>query len=178
MTTDPTMPVFPQLEAANATYVDSGGHREASARPTRRLAVVTCMDSRIDVFAVLGLELGDVHVIRTAGARVTDDVLRSLALSTHALGTNQVAVIAHTACGLHDHDGRFADRLSEAMGAAAEARPWFAFADPVEAVRDDCELLRTWEHRPADLTIAGYVLDVADGRLHPAVPPTQAPPPA
>jgi carbonic anhydrase len=176
MTSHPTPPVFSRLEDANEAYVASGEHHEPPARPARRLAVITCMDSRIDVFAVLGLDLGDVHVIRTAGARVTDDVLRSLALSNHVLGTHQVAVIAHTDCGLHDHDGHLADRLAAAMGPAAGAREWFAFTDPAEAVRDDCELLRTWEHRPAELTVAGYVLDVGDGRLHRTVPPTPAPP--
>src|SRR6266700_2285845 len=70
------------------------------ARPSRHLAVVTCMDARIDVFAALGLHLGDAHVIRNAGGRVTDDVLRSLALSTHILGVNTVVVMQHTKCGL------------------------------------------------------------------------------
>ena len=70
------------------------------ARPSLRMAVVTCMDSRIDVFAVLGLHLGEAHVIRNAGGRVTDDVLRSLALSSHVLGVETVVVMQHTQCGL------------------------------------------------------------------------------
>lgn len=170
--------VFSQLEAANSAYVDAGTHREAAVRPVRRLAVVTCMDSRIDVLSMLGLELGDAHVLRTAGGRVTDDVLRSLALSGHALGTDHVAVIAHTGCGLHDHDGGFVDRLVAAMGPAAGEREWYAFADPAQAVRDDCELLRRWSERPAGLTVAGYVLDVGDGRLRRIVAPTPAADPA
>src|SRR4028119_1212283 len=72
----------------------------ADPSPGRRLAVVTCMDARIDVFAVLGLHLGEAHVIRNAGGRVTDDVLRSLALSSHVLGVDSVVVMQHTKCGL------------------------------------------------------------------------------
>src|SRR5438552_11538310 len=78
--------------AARASVADPG--------PSQRLAVVTCMDARIDVFAALGLQLGDAHVIRNAGGRVTDDVLRSLALSTHVLGVDTVVVMQHTKCGL------------------------------------------------------------------------------
>src|SRR5436305_13878607 len=72
----------------------------ADPKPSRRLAVVTCMDARIDVFAVLGLHLGEAHVIRNAGGRVTDDVLRSLALSCHVLGVDTAVVMQHTKCGL------------------------------------------------------------------------------
>src|SRR3954464_11096493 len=78
--------------AARANVTDS--------RPSRQLAVVTCMDARIDVFAVLGLHLGEAHVIRNAGGRVTEDVLRSLALSVHVLGVDTVVVMQHTKCGL------------------------------------------------------------------------------
>lgn len=168
------MSVFTELEAANASYVASGTHREVAVRPERRLAVVTCMDSRIDVHAVLGLDLGDVHVIRTAGARVTDDVLRSLALSQHLLGTSGVAVIGHTSCGLHDHDGNFHGRLADALGDAAADHDWHAFSDPTAAVRTDCERLLTWPLRPTGLTVAGYLLDVTDGRLQPVFAATQA----
>ena len=72
----------------------------ADPRPGRHLAVVTCMDARIDVFAVLGLHLGEAHVIRNAGGRVTDDVLRSLALSSGVLGVDTAVVMQHTKCGL------------------------------------------------------------------------------
>src|ERR1700742_2496921 len=88
-----------RLLSANQSYAAARA-RVADARPGRRLAVVTCMDARIDVFAALGLHLGDAHVIRNAGGRVTDDVLRSLALSTHVLGVDTVAVMQHTKCGL------------------------------------------------------------------------------
>src|SRR6476659_10479454 len=83
-------------------------------RPSRRLAVVTCMDARIDVFAVLGLHLGEAHVIRNAGGRVTEDVLRSLALGGHVLGVDTVVVMQHTKCGL---SGVTDEALQELTGA-------------------------------------------------------------
>ena len=88
-----------RLLAANEGYAAARAN-VADPRPGRRLAVVTCMDARIDVFAVLGLHLGEAHVIRNAGGRVTDDVLRSLALSSHVLGVDTVVVMQHTKCGL------------------------------------------------------------------------------
>src|SRR6202451_697869 len=88
-----------QLLSANKGYAAARAN-VADPRPGRHMAVVTCMDARIDVFAVLGLHLGEAHVIRNAGGRVTDDVLRSLALSTHVLGVDTVVVMQHTKCGL------------------------------------------------------------------------------
>src|SRR5437867_5612716 len=87
------------LLAANEAYAAARAN-VADARPSRRLAIVTCMDARIDVFAALGLHLGEAHVIRNGGGRVTDDVLRSLALSAHVLGVHTVVIMQHTKCGL------------------------------------------------------------------------------
>src|SRR5215212_7655317 len=88
-----------RLLDANDAYAAARAN-VADARPSRRLAIVTCMDARIDVFAVLGLHLGEAHVIRNAGGRITSDVLRSLALSSHVLGVDTVVVMQHTKCGL------------------------------------------------------------------------------
>src|SRR6476659_11331206 len=88
-----------RMLTANEAYAAARAN-VADARPGRRLAIVTCMDARIDVFAALGLHLGEAHVIRNAGGRVTDDVLRSLALSCHVLGVDTVVVMQHTKCGL------------------------------------------------------------------------------
>src|SRR5258707_6283889 len=87
------------LLTANRAY-SAARSNVADPRPSEHLAVVTCMDARIDVFAVLGLHLGEAHVIRNAGGRVTEDVLRSLALSVHVLGVTTVIVMQHTKCGL------------------------------------------------------------------------------
>src|SRR5437762_13930610 len=101
------------LLAANTAYAAARAN-VTDPRPGRHLAVVTCMDARIDVFAVLGLHLGEAHVIRNAGGRVTDDVLRSLALSCHVLGVDTVVVMQHTECGLA---GVSDDELQERTGA-------------------------------------------------------------
>ncbi len=170
------MPPFDALVAANRAYVASGAHRDLPVRPVRNLAVVTCMDSRIAAFPTLGLELGDAHVIRVAGARVTDDVRRSLALSTHLLGTRYVAVVGHTDCGLADPTGDLPERLAEVMGHPAEPRDWHSFTDVAEAVRGDCEDLLGWPDRPEGFEVGGYVLNVRTGELDEVAPPRTAPP--
>src|SRR3954453_15167092 len=88
-----------RILTANEGYAAARSNH-GNPRPLRRLAVVTCMDARIDVFAALGLHLGEAHVIRNAGGRVTEDVLRSLAVSSHVLGVDTVLLVQHTKCGL------------------------------------------------------------------------------
>src|ERR1700748_3741654 len=122
------------LLAGNAGYAAARAN-VADARPGRRLAIVTCMDARIDVFAALGLHLGEAHVLRNAGGRVTDDVLRSLALSTHVLGVDTAVVVQHTRCGLA---GVSDAELREKTGADLE---FFAIDDHAAALRADVELL-------------------------------------
>ncbi len=173
---------YDEVLEANAAYVASGQHRALDVRPARQLAVITCMDARIDAFPTLGLELGDAHVLRNAGARVTDDVLRSLALSTHVLGTRRALVVGHTRCGLHDPDGTTDARLTELMGHPPFTLAWGTFSDPVASIRTDCQRLLLWPDRPEGFVVAGYLLDVDTGGLEGVVPPTAAapvpPPPA
>src|SRR3978361_1630159 len=93
-------------------------------RPARKVAVVACMDSRIPLFGVLGLEIGDAHVIRNAGGVITEDVIRSLTLSQHALGTREIVLVHHTECGLQTTDDvSFADTVEQATG---RRPPWAA----------------------------------------------------
>lgn len=170
------MEAFDQVLHANRDYVASERHTSLPVRPARRLAIVTCMDSRIPAFPVLGLALGDAHVLRTAGARITDDVLRSLALSTHVLGTREVLVIGHTDCGLHDPDGTIDATLTELMGRQPFNASWGTFTDPAASIGADCERLLQWPDRPASFEVAGLLLDIESGALAPVVPPTAAPP--
>src|SRR5918994_7840387 len=121
-----------RLLALNEAYASARAH-VADPRPSRRLAVVTCMDARIDVFAVLGLHLGDAHVIRNAGGRITDDVLRSLALSAHVLGVDTVVVMQHTKCGLA---GVTDEQLRTLTGADLG---FFSIDDHAAALREDIE---------------------------------------
>ena len=129
------------------------------ARPSRHLAVVTCMDARIDVFAVLGLHLGESHVIRNAGGRVTDDVLRSLALSAHVLGVDTVVVMQHTKCGLA---GVTDEELRRRTGADLG---FFPIDDHTAALCEDVELLASKDYLSPVQVIAGLVYDTETGEI-------------
>ena len=137
----------------------------AAAPPRRQLAVLTCMDARIDVLALLGLEPGDAHVIRNAGGRATEDAVRSLSISQAILGTREVMVIHHTGCGmLAAHDSAVAARLEEATGHAPDFEVG-SFADEEEGVREDVRLLRQNRHLPHRDRIRGFLYDLASGDL-------------
>jgi len=150
------------LLAANRGYAAARAKLH-DARPSRHLAVVTCMDARIDVFAVLGLHLGEAHVIRNAGGRVTDDVLRSLALSSHVLGVDTVVVMQHTECGLA---GVSDDELQERTGADLG---FFPIDDHAAALKEDVELLAGTAYLTPLRVIAGLVYDVETGEIEDVV---------
>ncbi len=128
-------------------------------RPSRRIAVVTCMDARIDVFDALGLHLGEAHVLRNAGGRVTDDVLRSLALSSHVLGVDTVVIMQHTKCGLA---GVTNEELQEWTGADLG---FFPIDDHAAALREDIALLTEKDYLRELKVIAGFVYDVESGEI-------------
>lgn len=150
------MTLIDELLAANTAATRP---KSLDKRPARRLAVVTCMDARIDVFSVLGLELGDLHVIRNAGGRITDDVLRSLALSSRVLGVETAVVMQHTKCGL---EGVNNTELRTQTGAALDFLP---IADHETSLRADIELLARTSYLSALRTIAGFLYDVDSGRV-------------
>ncbi|MBX3284561.1 MAG: carbonic anhydrase [Actinobacteria bacterium] len=130
-----------------------------SARPSRRLAVVTCMDARIDVFAALGLHLGEAHVIRNAGGRVTDDVLRSLALSSHSLGVDTVVVMQHTRCGLK---GVTDEQLRTVTGRDLGFLP---IDDHAAALQEDLDTLAATPYLSPVQVFVGLVFDVETGLI-------------
>ncbi len=134
--------------------------------PTRHLAVVTCMDSRMDMFQILGLGHGEAHVIRNAGGVITDDVIRSLCLSQRALGTREILLVHHTDCGLQkvDEEG-FRSELEAELG----VKPAWAvesFDDPFEDVRQSMQRLALTPFLPHKEHIRGFVYDVHTGHLH------------
>ena len=147
------------LLSANRSYTAAAPALPDGARPSRRLAVVTCMDTRIDVLAALGLAVGEAHVIRNAGGRVSDDVLRSLALSTHMLGVDTVVVMQHTSCGLA---GKTDEELRALTGADLGFLP---IADHAEALRHDVTLLSETPYLTPVRRVAGFVYDVATGSI-------------
>src|SRR3954452_5462977 len=148
-----------RLLEANEGYAAARAN-VADPRPGRRLAIVTCMDARIDVFAALGLHLGEAHVIRNAGGRVTDDVLRSLALSIHVLGVDTVVVMQHTKCGVA---GVSDEELRTMTGADLD---FFAFDDHALALREDIDRLTSTSYLGPLRVVAGFVFDVETGHLH------------
>jgi carbonic anhydrase len=159
-------PNVDELLANNEAYVRQFADEDLALAPRRHLAIVACMDSRMDIFEMLGLAHGDAHVIRNAGGVVTDDVIRSLVLSQRLLGTREILLIHHTNCGLQSIDeAEFKAELEAESG----MKPWWAlecFTDPYADVRQSINRLR---HSPFVLHkdhISGFVYDVADGRLH------------
>jgi carbonic anhydrase len=153
-----------ELFANNATYAERYGG-PLPTPPSRRLTVVTCMDSRMDVHALLGLALGEAHVIRNAGGVVTDDVIRSLAVSQRKLNTESVVVIHHTDCGLHNLDER--EFTAELAAAAGHPPSWRvgSFSDVDADVRASVSALRSSPYLKTTSDIRGFVFDVETGRL-------------
>ncbi len=164
------MSVLTAIGRGNQAY--SGTHPEGmAAQPRQRLAVVTCMDARIDVLPALGLELGDAHVLRNAGGVVTDDVLRSLAISQRALGTTALALIHHTRCGMLGFDDTaFRATLATSGGTPP---PWDVpgFDDVHEAVRRAVAAVRQCQWLEYREDVRGFVFDVDSGLLQPVDAP-------
>jgi carbonic anhydrase len=158
--------VFDRLLAANVQYAERFAHGDLGPTPRRHLAVVTCMDVRLDVYAMLGLELGDAHVIRNAGGRVTDDVLRSLIVSIEALGVHTVAVVQHTDCGMaKTTNAELRKLLRERRGIDAAEIDFLAIDDHRDAIGNDVAFLRSCPFLPPELDVAGFLYDVTSGRL-------------
>ena len=133
--------------------------------PTRHVAIVTCMDSRIDNFAIFGLQSGEAHIIRNAGGLVTDDVLRSLVVSQRVLQTREIVLVHHTECGLHNADeGRMRAQIAAETG-AEPPYAFGAFADLDEAVRAAIARVREHPFLPHRENVRGFVYDVKTGRL-------------
>jgi len=161
------MPERDILEAANETYADTFSKGHLPMPPGRRLAIVTCMDARLDPAKFLGLEEGDAHVIRNAGGLVTEDAIRSLVISHWLLGTHEVAVLAHTDCGMltFSNDDLRAKLLEEAA-ADASAVDFKPFPDLEQSVRTSVRTIRESPLLPESLELSGWVYDVRSGRIN------------
>jgi carbonic anhydrase len=159
------MDVIDELVANNRAFADALPTKHLDVKPSRQLAIVTCMDSRLDVFAALGLHDGQAHVLRNAGGVITDDVIRSLAVSQRRLGTREVMLIHHTNCGLETlTDDGFRAELQEATGVA----PAFAIEsfDDVDAdVRQSILRVRRSDFLLHRDLVRGFVYDVDTHRL-------------
>ncbi len=159
-------PSADELVKLNAVYASEFHDDELQVAPTRNLAVVACMDSRIDTFAVLGLANGEAHIIRNAGGIITDDVIRSLCLSQRFLGTREIILVHHTDCGLQLVDEtEFRRELEAELG----VKPWWSletFTDPYADVRQSIQRLHMTPFIRYKGNIRGFVYDVTDGLLH------------
>ncbi|HWE58307.1 MAG TPA: carbonic anhydrase [Solirubrobacteraceae bacterium] len=159
------MSTIDELLANNRAYAEDARTNHLDVRPSRHLAIVTCMDSRIDVFAALGLDGGEAHILRNAGGVITDDVIRSLAVSQRKLGTREVMLIHHTDCGMQKlTDDSFRAELQEATGTA----PAFAiesFTDAEADVRQSILRVRRSEFVPHRDVVRGFVYDVDTHQL-------------
>ena len=160
------MSVIDEVLAANEIYARTHELRKLTPRPERKLAVLTCMDTRLSKLT-LGLKTGDAHIIRNAGGIVTEDTLRSLVVSHYLLGTEEIMVINHTDCGLmltSEQDLR--TRIQNRTGTAAVSPAFFyAFQNIEENVRHQLQKLRTHPWIPGKVVVRGFVYDVTTGLL-------------
>ena len=162
---------FARLMAENERYTEAFDRSALTAAPLSGLAIVACMDARLDVEESLGLRTGDAHIIRNAGGLVTDDVIRSLIVSQELLGTNEIVLIQHTGCGLHGVDEQALRERVAAMAGVTEddvAIEFGGFTDLAASVRTQVAILR--EHQLLKrVPVHGLVFDVRTGRLHEVV---------
>lgn len=153
------------FKRANERYAAAFTKGDLTGPPTRKIAVVACMDARLDPAKFLGLEEGDAHIIRNAGGRAAD-AIRSLVISQQLLGTREIAVIHHTDCGmLAFTDEQLHQKLHDELHVHAEMA-FLPFTDLEQSVRDDVEILRTSPLLLPGIPVQGYVYDVHTGRLH------------
>ena len=158
------MSVTDELLANNAAYVAQFSG-PLPLPPAKHIAILACMDARIDVYRVLGLNEGEAHVIRNAGGVVTEDEIRSLAISQRLLGTREIVLIHHTDCGMLTFtDDEFKRSIQDEVGSkpawAAEA-----FSDLDEDVRQSVQRIKNSPYIPVKDSVRGFVFDVATGKL-------------
>jgi carbonic anhydrase len=158
-----------RMLTANADYLAEfqGHYPDRPVQPALQLAVVACMDSRLALFGALGLQIGDAHLIRNAGALVTPDVLRSLAISQRRLGTREIVIIGHTNCGMSGFDDeQFRAELTESSGQAPD---WDVpgFDDVARSVAGSVARVRSCGWLPHRDSVQGYVFDVRTAQITP-----------
>jgi carbonic anhydrase len=164
------MGVTEELVAANEQFAQSYTLGQLPMPPARQVAVLACMDARLHPEKVLGLEIGDAHVIRNAGGRADADALRSLIISQKLLGTTEVLVIHHTDCGMLTFTNQdLQKKLVEETGADASHIDFLPFGDLAQSVRDDVGTITSSPFINPDAKVTGYIYDVATGRLEQVV---------
>jgi carbonic anhydrase len=151
---------------ANARFAEDFDKGDAQLPPNMPVAVVTCIDARLHPERFLGVDIGDIHVIRNAGGRATDDALRSLIISSQLLGTRQLMVIHHTDCGMLTFTNEDVwGKLEAETGSSARDIDFKPFSDVEDSLRDDVRTIRDDPFLPKDAEVTGWVYDVRTGRL-------------
>jgi len=161
----PPFPSTDELLAKNAAFSEEFAEADLASPPRRSLAVVACMDARMDIHKILGLENGEAHIIRNAGGIISDDVIRSLCLSQRALGTKEIVLMHHTKCGVCGLDeNQFAADMQADLGVKP---PWplASFEDPYDDVRQAMNRLKLSPFVPNTEDVRGFVYDVDTGLL-------------
>ncbi len=161
------MSVIDEVLGANREYADSFKLGNLAMPPSRKLAIVACMDARLTIEPMLGLKTGEAHIIRNAGGIVTEDALRSLIISHYLLATQEFMIVNHTDCGmLTFKDQDLHQKLRSQTGAVAVAPSAFlAFPDVEENVRTQMLKLRSHPWVPREIAVRGFVYDVHSGKL-------------
>jgi carbonic anhydrase len=160
--------MFDDLLEANRRFQEGFVDTGMSGVAARELAVLTCIDSRIDPLSLLGLQAGDAKIIRNAGARVTDDALRSLILATNLLGAKRICLMPHTECAMAGStEAQMRAKVSEARGLDAIGWDFLATTDQLATLRDDLARLAACELLPKDVEIGAFLYDVHTGALRP-----------
>ena len=160
------MSYFENFLKANQAYVELHGDLHLSIKPKTKVSIVTCMDSRLHVAPALGLALGDAHILRNAGGRVTEDMIRSLVISQQQMGTREIVVLHHTDCGAQTFNNEdFQEHLKRELGVDVSGKDFLPFQDVEESVREDMKLLRECPLIPDDVIISGAVYDVDTGSM-------------
>jgi carbonic anhydrase len=162
------MSAFDDLYAANVKFAETFGNSGLTGRAARGLAVVTCMDSRIDPLGLLGLKPGDAKILRNAGARVTDDVLRTLVLAVVLLGVERVLVMPHTDCGMAKATDADVHAMANERGIDTRSLEFHTVPDQNEALKHDLTRIRTFPFLPSEMPVGGAIYDVHTGRLTPS----------
>lgn len=166
-------PVTNELVAANAAFVaarratqDNGRVEELAGPPARRVAIVACMDARFDVYRAFGIGVGEAHVIRNAGGTITDDVVRSLAISQRKLHTREIVLVHHTRCGMSGFaDGDFLVELGQACGIVPPWSPGAFVAGVEEDLRESLRAVRCSPFLMYTDAVRGFVYDVDTGEV-------------
>lgn len=160
------MPVPARVLEANAKFAETFDKGDAQLPPSLPLAVLTCIDARLQPAKFLGLEIGDAHVVRNAGGRATDDALRSLIISSQLLGTRQFMVIHHTDCGMLTFSNQdIWAKLESETGQNASSIDFLPFSDVEASLKEDVRTIRDNPLLPRDVEVTGWVYDTTSGLL-------------